>query len=396
MINIQRKEDCCGCGACVDACVKKAIVWKPDYEGFSYPHVNTSKCVNCGLCNKVCPIENSDAINALNATFEPVVFAAYHKDENIRLTSTSGGAFWGLAESWVKNGGYVAGAVWVDHFKVKHIVTNSIEELQRIKGSKYVQSDARGMYKEIARLLKAGEKVLATGLPCQMAALRQFLYKNYENLLVVDLICHSVTSPLPFDKYISYLETKYGSEVLTFHPKNKESGGWHKFAFKATFANGETYLRHAADDYYCIISYRSSILCRYSCFECHYKHFPQPSDITIGDFWGIEKIDHTWDSPKGVSKIMLNTPKGSKYFKTLDVFDTKVYDAEMAIFQNPRSWPMIRSLPRCDMQKREAFVNDLHEHDLDYCMKKHILLKTGLKHKIKKLIKKYVGYKYYW
>lgn len=388
MINITRKEDCCGCGACYDACSKHAIVWEPDREGFSYPSVDASKCVNCGLCNKVCPIENSDAINSRNKVNRPIVLGAYHKDEDIRFSSTSGGAFWGLAEDFVKNGGYVAGAIFYDHFKIKHIVTNDLDELQEIKGSKYAQSDCRGMYRQIASLLKAGEKVLATGLPCQMAALRQYLSKDYENLLVVDLICHSVTSQLPFQKYLEYLEDKYNSTIIRFQPKYKGDGGWHKFAFKAQFANGETYMEHAGQDYYCILSYGTSLMSRYSCYECRYKHCPQPSDITIGDFWGIENVDPQYDSPKGVSKIMLNSQKGIDYFNSLDCFDVKEYNVDNAIYNNPRSWSMIRPVKRVKLETREAFVNDLYNYDLDYCMHKYLIAKPKILTKIKRILKK--------
>lgn len=387
MIDIRRKEECCGCGACYDVCAKQAIIWEADVEGFFYPRVDATKCVNCGLCNKVCPIENSEAINAANAVTEPSVLAAYNKDSQIRMASTSGGAFWGLAEAWVKDGGYVAGAAFYDHFKIKHIITNDLNELQRIRGSKYAQSDTRGLFKEIKQLLQAGEKVMATGLPCQMAGLKQFLRKDYENLLIVDLICHSVTSQWPFQLYIDHLEKKYESNVTHFHPKNKEDGGWHNFAFKAVFENGKTYLAHAAQDYYCIISYGTNILSRPSCFECHYKHVPQPSDITIGDFWGIEKIDSSWDSPQGVSKIMLNTSKGKNYFESLNCFETKEFDVETAIYNNPRSWSMIKPINPIDKNKRTAFVMDLHKHDLDYCMKKYLIKKPNLIQKIRNKIR---------
>lgn len=393
MIDIKRKADCCGCGACYDVCTKQAILWVADEEGFFYPRVDATKCVNCGLCNKVCPVENSDAINAVNAGTTPTVLAAYNKDGRIRMASTSGGVFWGLAEAWVKDGGYVAGAVFYDHFKIKHIITNDLNELQRIRGSKYAQSDTCGIFKEIKRLLQAGEKVLATGLPCQMAGLRRYLQKDYDNLLIVDLICHSVTSQWPFQQYLNHLEKKYGSTITHFYPKNKEKGGWHRFAFKATFENGETYLEHAGQDYYCIISYGTNILSRPSCFECHYKHVPQPSDITIGDFWGIEKIDSSWDSPHGVSKIMLNTNKGRKYFEKLNCFETKEFDIETAIYNNPRSWTMIKPINPVDMEKRKAFVRDLHKHDLDYCMKKYLIKKPNLiqriKHKIRIICRKF-------
>lgn len=390
MINITRKEDCCGCGACFDACSKNAIVWEPDHEGFSYPRVDTSKCVKCGLCNKVCPIENSDTINNRNKVNTPIVLGAYHKDNDIRFSSTSGGAFWGLAENFVKNGGYVAGAVFYDHFKIKHIVTNDLNELQKIKGSKYAQSDCRGIYRQIATLLKSGEKVMATGLPCQMAALRQYLRKDYDKLLVVDLICHSVTSQLPFQMYIDYLERKYNSKVVSFHPKYKGAGGWHKFAFKAQFANGATYMEHAGEDYYCMLSYGTSIMSRHSCFECHYKHCPQPSDITIGDFWGIEKIDENYDSPQGISKIVINTPLGQKYIDQLPVLSVKEFDAQISIYENPHSWSMIRPLKRCDMSLREEFVNSLHSRGFEYSIKKFLQRKPSLTHRILSKIKRYV------
>ena len=384
MINIQRKEDCCGCGACYDACAKDAIIWEADFEGFSYPRVDASRCVNCGLCNKVCPIENSGAINSLNNGFSTKVIGAYHKDESIRFSSTSGGAFWGLAESWVKCGGYVAGAVFYSHFKVKHIITNSMEELLRIKGSKYCQSDARGMYKMIAQLLKHGEKVLATGLPCQMAALRQYLCRDYENLLVVDIICHSAPSPLLFEKYIDYLEKQYKSRVVKYHPKNKELGGWHKFSFKAYFENGKVY--HRQNDLYTSVAF-DSIMARYSCYECHYKHVPQPSDITIGDFWGIENVDLSFDSPQGVSKIMLNTPKGVEYFNSLSCFETRDYSVQEAITDNKRAWPQMRSAKRCNQKERDKFVVNLHHKSFYYTVLKYKLSKYSFLKRLYLLLK---------
>jgi coenzyme F420-reducing hydrogenase beta subunit len=389
MINITRKEDCCGCGACYDACSKKAILWEADDEGFSYPRVDTSLCINCGLCNKVCPIENSEQIVKKNERFAPIVFAAYHKDENVRFTSTSGGAFWGLAEKWIREGGYVAGAVWSEHFKVAGFIAENFEQLEKIKGSKYVQADYRGLYRDINKLLINGEKVLATGLPCQMAALRQYLRKDYDNLLIVDLICHSVTSPLAFDKYVEWLERRNHSKLISYHPKNKEYGGWHKFAFKATFKNGKTYVRNNMDDPFTevFVGY-NNILCRYSCYECHYKNFPQPSDITIGDFWGIEKIDPDFDSPKGVSKVIINNAKGLSYFRSLDCFETREYDAEAAVYNNPRSASMIRSVTRCDQNKRAQFVQAIKERDFEKCVNHYLRPSKSFIQMIKSIVKR--------
>ena len=386
VIDLKRKEDCCGCGACFDACTKEAIVWNTDDEGFSYPQVDASRCVNCGLCNKVCPIENSVFINQYNEGFLPKVIGAYHKNEDIRFTSTSGGAFWGLAEEWVRNGGYVAGAVFYNHFNVKHIVTNKIEELKRIKGSKYCQSDARDTYRTIAKLLKNGERVLATGLPCHMAALRQYLRNEYDNLLIVDIICQSVPSPLLFEKYIDYLENKYNSKVVVYHPKNKEMGGWHHFSFKAYFENGQIY--HQCNDLYTSIAFSNGyIMSRHSCYECHFKHMPQPSDLTIGDFWGIDKIDNAFDSPKGVSKIMVNNQKGLNYLKSLNCFEEREYDLQSSVYENKKAESQIVSIEHCDESKRRKFVQNLKEKNFLYAVLSHTLPEKTIKQKILKTIK---------
>ena len=373
MIDIKRKEDCCGCGACYDACAQKAIDWITDEEGFSYPSVKTGLCVDCGLCNRVCPIENSDTINEKNKGFTPTVIGCFHRNKTIQFTSTSGGAFWGLAEPWIKKGGYVAGAIFTNNFEVKHIVTNTIEGLTQIKGSKYAQSDCRGMYKEISKLLKNGYKVMATGLPCQMAALRQYLRKDYDNLLVVDLICHSVTSQFAFGQYIKYLEKEYQSKLIDYHPKNKEYGGWHDFAFKATFENGKQYVGKGTEDYFTeIFVGRDRILARYSCYSCHYKHFPQPSDITIGDFWGIDSIDPQFDSPDGISKVIINNLKGQEFFNSLDCFVSKEYDPQVSVFNNIRSRSMIQSLKPCNLEKRKKFVHSLHKKGFKDSVEKYL------------------------
>lgn len=372
MIDLQRKEDCCGCGACYDACTHKAIEWTVDEEGFSYPSVNRDLCIDCGLCNKVCPIINKDTIAFRNKENQPIVYGVHHKDENVQFSSTSGGAFWGLAEDYVKQGGYVSGAVFTEHYHVSHFITNNLDELKRIKGSKYCQSDCRGIYNKIWKLLIAGEKVMATGLPCQIAALHQFLHKDYDNLITVDLICHSVSSPMIFQKYIEGLESRYGSAISNYHPKNKEYGGWHRYAFKATFENGKVYYKNGNEDRYTKLFVGSDNICtRYSCFECPFKNVPQPSDITIGDFWGIELIDPAFDSPKGISKIVLNSPKGKEYFESLDSFVVKQYSVEESIYNNPPSHTMLETAKRPEENKRRQFFKDIQIMPFDQCVVKY-------------------------
>ena len=373
MINIARKEECCGCGACFDACGHNAIEWYRDEEGFSYPKVNLDSCINCGLCEKTCPIINSESINSKNKGNKVTTLGCYLKDDEYRLKSTSGGVFWGLAEPFVKARGYVAGAIFDEDFHVVHYVTNDINELEKIRRSKYVQGDCRGLYRKVRTLLMAGEKVMATGLPCQMAALRQFLHRDYDNLLVVDLICHSVTSPLAFEKYKDWLEDKYHSKLVDYHPKNKEFGGWHKFAVKATFENGKIYhMNNMADSFTWIFVGEKNILCRPSCYECRYKEYPKPSDITIGDLWGVETIDPDFDSSKGISKLMINTQKGYDYFYSLRGFITKEYDDQVITFNNYRSTSQIRSVSRPSNDLRHQFLYDLNTLPFDRCMKKYM------------------------
>lgn len=175
MIDIKRKEDCVGCGACHDACPRDAIYWETDIEGFWYPRVNQDKCIECGLCEKVCPIIQSGKLNCTNAeTPVPDVLAAYNADPEVRFKSTSGGIFSVLAEKMLADGGYICGAVWTEDFGAKHIISNRRENLLRIRGSKYFQSDMTGVYREIRSVLAKGEKVLVCGCPCQMAGLRLF------------------------------------------------------------------------------------------------------------------------------------------------------------------------------------------------------------------------------
>jgi coenzyme F420-reducing hydrogenase beta subunit len=316
MIQIKCKEDCVGCGACHDICPKSAISFVTDEEGFWYPIVDADKCVDCGLCDKVCPIINSEELNKTNID-QPIVFSAYNSNPEVRFLSTTGGIYSALAEKMFEQGGYIGGAVWTENLQVKHIVSNKPEDLLRLRGSKYLQSDSTGLFKEIKGLLIKGEKVLVCGCPCQMAALRAFLQKEYENLIVVDFICCSINSPKVFKEYIKSMETEYGSKVINYHPKNKEYGGWHNFAFKATFADGQIYVKRRTEDDFTHCFIGSHVAARPSCFECHYKSVPRVADITIADFWGIEKVNPEMDSPHGTSVVLLNNEKGRLFFNLL-------------------------------------------------------------------------------
>jgi len=311
MITIKDKKDCCGCNACGDVCAHRAITFKTDTEGFWYPEIDKSVCTDCGLCEKVCPMLHVEELHT-HGQKEPKVFGGYHKNISIRFDSTSGGVFSALANAMYKQGGYVSGAVFNDDWSVSNYISNNKKDLVRLRSSKYVESYAEGLYKEIKRLLIAGEKVLACGSPCQMAALRTYLGKNYDNLLIVDFLCRATNSPKAYRKYLDYLEDVYGGKITYIKAKNKDHG-WRSLARKVVFDNGKVYYGEGHDDHY-RRGYHWNYFERPSCYDCKFKGLPRISDITMGDFWGIQNIDRSLDGNLGTSMIMINTDKGQRFF----------------------------------------------------------------------------------
>lgn len=316
MINIIRKENCTGCSACFDICPPKAIAFETDMEGFWYPVVNQELCIDCGLCEKTCPELHIKELKHESTTEQPVVLASCHNDDEIRRESTSGGLFSALAETMYDDGGYVGGSVYTEDFHAKHILSNKREDLLRIRGSKHFQSETAGMFVQIKALLNQGQKVLVCGAPCQMAGLRLFLGKDYENLIIVDFICLGINSPKIFQKHLQSLEKKYGAKVVSVQGKNKDLG-WRSLAYKIRFANEKIYLRKGKDDPFTRGFVSMHINCRPVCYECKYKGFPRISDITLGDFWGIENVDKKMDDNFGTSVVLLNTQKGKDFFNSI-------------------------------------------------------------------------------
>lgn len=311
MLNIQRNEDCCGCNACKVACPKQCITMKVDTEGFWYPQIDLSTCIDCGICEKVCPIISTNkTIERYNT---PIVYAAYNKDNDVRIDSTSGGLFSALANQIYKENGYVGGAVYNDDHSVSHIVTNNPEDLSKIRSSKYLQSDTDQLFPNIKNLLNNGKKVLVCATPCQIQGLYKFLKKDYENLYTCDFICRGVNSPKVFKSYMNMLERQYGAKATQIKFKAKK-WGWHRFSMRVNFSNGKEYCKDRWHDLYFIGYLQSGNFARPSCYECKFKGFPQKADITLADFWGIEKIDPSMDQDKGTSLVMVNSDKGQSLF----------------------------------------------------------------------------------
>ncbi len=300
-----------GCSACYNICPKNAIEMCEDKEGFKYPKINKEKCINCGLCEKICPMINEAKTNNFE---KPKVYAAWSKSENIRLDSTSGGIFSELANQILKEDGYICGAVYNKEWKVEHLLTNEKKELDNIRSSKYLQSDINLIYREIKDKLTEGIKVLFCGSPCQVSGLYNYLNKSYDNLYACDFICRGMNSPKIFKMYINSLENKYKSKVKKIKFKNK-TYGWHNFSTRIDFENGKKYIGIRYIDSFMVGYLKYTAFMRPACYECRFKGLPRKGDITLADFWGIEKINKTLDNDMGTSMVLINSEKGKELFE---------------------------------------------------------------------------------
>lgn len=360
MIHIQRRQDCCGCNACGDICPQDAVLFNTDIEGFWYPEIDVTRCTNCGLCEKICPILNNPRGHLVRYE-TPLVYAAYNTDEEIRIDSTSGGIFSALADNVFAAGGYVGGAVYNEDHTVKHIVTNDKNLLPELRSSKYLQSGAIGLYNAIHKLLLEGRQVLVCGTPCQIAALHNVIKTDCENLITCDFICLGVNSPKVFLSYMNMLEKQYNAKATKIKFKAKK-WGWHNFSLRVNFANGKEYCKDRWHDLFFIGYLQKGNFMRPSCYECRFKGFPQASDITLADFWGIEKVDPGMDNDRGTSLIMVHSEKGKKFFESLeDKVVAKQYTLEQAAAGNPA----MNSSRKPAGNDRDAFFSALDQEPFE-------------------------------
>lgn len=309
MDNITNK--CSGCRACEKVCPKGCISMREDKEGFLNPFIDNTVCVSCGLCRSSCP-QNKVFVQE----YEKLVYAAKAKSKDVLMNSSSGGAFYVFAKHTIEKGGVVFGAAYRDDFSVEHVKAESLEELKALQGSKYVQSDTANTYVACENCLRSGQFVLYTGTPCQIAGLNSYLKKSYDNLLTIEIICHGVPSGKLFKKYIQWLSDKHGSKVIGYDFRTKKGKGWGTgYNYSAKTETDEKKGPGIADPYYS--RFLKGSIYRKCCYECRYANENRMGDVTIGDFWGIEKYHpHFYDS-KGVSVIIVNTEIGEKHFNNI-------------------------------------------------------------------------------
>ncbi len=383
MINVVDKSECCGCNACGDICPKNAISYKTDIEGFWYPLVDKELCIDCGLCEKVCPIINIEALKK-NDFSQSICYAAEHKNLEVVFDSTSGGLFSALSDRMYRDNGFVGGAVFNKNFSVSHYISSKKEDLPRLRSSKYLQSNLDGFYLKVQALLKEGEKLLVCGSPCQMAALRAFLKKNYENLIIADYICRGINSPKVWHKYLDSFEERYGSKVVYCKAKSKEYG-WRNLTQKVILENGKEVYETKDVSNFTKGYLQTGVYCRPSCYDCQFKGYPRISDITLADFWGIEKVDKSLEKNLGTSLVMINSKKGEAYFECIKSRINYVLVPFDSIESGNRSLNLSVESPKVD---REQFFKDLEKMSFLQISEKYIKVDKGdLKKRIKQVLK---------
>ena len=335
MIRIVDKRDCCGCSACVQRCPKHCITLQEDAEGFLYPHVNESSCIDCGLCEKVCPmLHPGDSRKPL------VVYAAKNRNEKVRLQSSSGGVFTALAKAVIHEGGVVFGVCFDEKWEVVHTYADNCDELVKFRGSKYVQSKMGDCYQQVETFLKAGRKVLFSGTPCQIRGLKLFLRKEYENLLAVDVICHGVPSPGVWREYLKKEIARQRDRKNTVLPRpihekdvlvegisfRDKTLGWKKYSFalalSTTKGSGEKFSfcsRMPLDENLFLRGFLADIYLRPSCYSCPVKCGKSGSDLTLGDFWGLQSVMPELDDDKGMTALLVNNTHGQKFVNKIGI-----------------------------------------------------------------------------
>lgn len=309
MIQILDKSMCVGCHACYSCCAFDCISMTEDEEGFLYPNADKKKCVECKKCEMVCPVLRRPTLR----DYDESCFAAYSKKECIRLKSSSGGVFSVLAGTVIKHGGVVFGAAFDKEFQVHHVQITSLGELEKLRGSKYVQSRIEETYREAKKYLECGREVYFSGTPCQIDGLVNYLGKEFDNLITQDIICHGVPAPIVWEKYVEQVKGKLCSDIksITFRDK---TFGWKKYSLKIEGTNNSCEMGVFLENPM-MRAYLRDVCLRPSCYKCPSRGVKRSSDITLADFWDINDYLDDFDDNKGVDLIICHSEKGSGLLK---------------------------------------------------------------------------------
>lgn len=336
MIDITNKSKCCGCTACVQSCPVHCISLLEDNEGFVYPKVDKDLCINCNRCERTCPILNPE-----RQQIPQCVYAAKNKNEEQRKLSSSGGVFIPLAERIIENHGVVFGARFDDNWEVEHSYAETKEELKTLMRSKYVQSRIGNSYLKVEEFLKKGRDVLFVGTSCQIAGLKKFLGKDYDNLLSVDFICHGVPSLAVWRKHLYEIKVK-NIVSINFREKTNDDFSWRKFGLQIIGSSGQLYSKSLEQDTY-LRGFLADLYLRPSCYDCPAKGGKSHSDITMADYWGVHTTFPEWNDNRGVSLAIVNSDKGENIFKNIssrlyykEITVQDIHTANESYFKSPK------------------------------------------------------------
>ena len=373
--------NCTGCHACVSVCPNNCIAMVVNEEGFSFPEINTSKCIQCNLCDRICPVTNEQVKST-----HTQAYGIKNKNETERRDSSSGGVFSLLAEQILVHGGVVFGAAYNDDFAVQHIAVRDKKDLSRLRNAKYTQSMIGNSFKEIETLLKSGRKVLFSGTPCQCSGLKQFLRKEYDNLLLVDLICHGVPSPKVWQMYINYrsLKENNGKRPVRINMRSKKTG-WSHYGYSTEFDYGDGKISQIENGHDLFMkAFVGNICLRSSCSDCKMKGVERCTDFTLGDYWGIWNQHPEFDDNKGTSVVFVHTQKGREILEQLsDKMDCLKVDIEDAYKENGSLVNSSRPHP-C----RDEFFKQITADNFEELVKKYFpqesVQKPGLLQRIKR------------
>lgn len=309
---LQIEKQCVGCRSCELSCPLQCIEMKENAEGFYYPLVDKTKCVNCGMCLSKCPVYDEKERNSPTACY-----ALKNRNKQNIMKSASGGAADIATRLVIKKGGVVYGAAYTENLVVKHIEVTTQEDCQLLQSSKYVQSDLGNSYKKVKDRLEIGKIVLFVGTPCQIDGLYHYLGKKYEKLYTIDLICHGVPSPKLLRKYFEYMEKKIGNKINSYNFRSKKKYGWG--TNYELVSNKKTITKAMAHDKYGI-HFLDGDCYRECCYICKYANCSRVGDLTIGDFWGVYKSRPEFASKDGVSATLINTKKGYELFEEIQQY----------------------------------------------------------------------------
>lgn len=379
------EKKCTGCTACMSICPQQCINMKKDNNGFFFPQmVSSVGCIDCGACERVCPIAISDKQNACF----PMAYAAFSNNESWRMESSSGGIFSELAKIIILENGVVYGAVYDDKYEVRHCSVDSVDDIGKLRGAKYAESNLQKSFVNILERLKKGQKVLFSGTPCQVAGLKAFVKKEYENLYCVDFVCHGVPSPMVWKEYVKYRtrQDADGEMPQAINLRSKTTG-WSKYQYSNVFEykNGKRHSVLSSDSLFMRL-FVGNYISRQSCENCKFKGYNRDSDITLGDFWGIWDIDLEMDDNKGTSVVLVHSPKGKKLWSEID---SQIKSKEVTLVQASQENRSMLISSKANA-RRDIVLDRIREGHIEECEKLFDQPKVSMMSRVKGEIKRLI------